>query len=385
MDKKFFVNNVLNDLSKSGRIFFYGFTSIAVYKKKQISVFKILTDLNIAKLAEYIPDLQFSGDLRYDSYFFIKDTPEKGNKGAAESEIIVTFFIVETEGTEETGEKDDFSYLKNFHNADPGNPLFQFFYSFKTKKFYSFSDSFFTNLKKDVYYIEELKSAGPEDIFDISHILSEIDMMIVIKNIHHEYIKDYFAEFDFVPYLPFINAVLTSKFPFRALTFLEDIGILKFIFPFLNKLRGVEQDRSLHPEGDVFEHTLTCFQFVKNPSLRLAFGLLLHDYGKAFKAPIKGFREHSNLGAREVRRILKPLGFNEPFIKDVEFLVEYHMINSYFYRISDWEKNEMFNNERGIDLLKLFKADTMGSIGKLDTYVDIISRLKKNKIKVNIN
>jgi hypothetical protein len=159
---------------------------------------------------------------------------------------------------------------------------------------------------------------------------------------------------------------------------------LQKIFPFINKLRGVKQDRSLHPEGDVFWHTLNCFQYIKNPSLRLSYGLLLHDYGKSIQTTGKGFKEHSSLGYREVKKILKQFGFFDPFIKEVEFLVEYHMINSYFYRINEKEKENIFGNELGMDLLKLFKADTMGSIGKLDTYLDIVSKLKKNKIKVKI-
>ena len=161
---------------------------------------------------------------------------------------------------------------------------------------------------------------------------------------------------------------------------MEKIRLLDLFFPFLNDLKGIEQDRYYHPEGDVFNHTINCFKYVTKPSLRLAYGLLLHDYGKSKTVYNNGFKDHSQLGSKNVKNILNPLGYDEYFIKDVEFLVEYHMINSYFYRISDDKKDQIFNNELGLDLLRLFKADTMGSIGKLDVYYDIVSNLKrKNK------
>ena len=53
------------------------------------------------------------------------------------------------------------------------------------------------------------------------------------------------------------------------------------------------------------------------------------------------------------------------------------MVNSYFHRLPDIHKKEMFDNDLGVDLIKLFKADTLGSIGKLDNYYDIVSKLKK--------
>ena len=45
-------------------------------------------------------------------------------------------------------------------------------------------------------------------------------------------------------------------------------------------MKGVQQPRAYHPEGDVFKHTKLLLKQLKNPDVVLAFGALLHDVGK---------------------------------------------------------------------------------------------------------
>ena len=264
------------------------------------------------------------------------------------------------------------------------NPLLFFIYSLNKNKYYSLNDEYFKDIKKNVFSAGSFERLKCIDILDLALLSGELDIEINYDKMEpFEQENDSDAKDQIKSFLPFIELILTSKNPYDSLIFLSKIGLLQIFFPFLNNIMGVEQDRSLHPEGDVFDHTLHCFQFVKRPSLKLAFGLLLHDYGKAFPSA-KHFSEHSTIGADKVKEILKPYGYDERFIDDVVFLVQYHMINSYFYRINDQEKLKIFNNELGQELLKLFKADTLGSVGKLDIYLDVVSKLKKiNKNSLN--
>ena len=353
------LNHILNDLSKEGKIFFYGSTALSRYfKKSDIKFIRVLTSLNIANLGKVISNLSFSKDYYFDCYLEL------------DNGIIATFL------TNEIQENNDYKYLYNVLNDYQSNPLLNFTYSLNKDKYYLLNDSYHNFLKSKIFNINSLSNINLEDLLDLSLISSELDIKINLNN-NEIFNNNNINKNDIKKYLSFLELVLTSKNPYNSLIFLNDVGVLKSFFPFLNNLIGIQQDRSLHPEGDVFEHTIHSFQFLKNPSLKLAYGLLLHDYGKKYFMNRKNFKEHSTLGAKKVVELLKPYGYSNEFIKDVKFLVEYHMINSYFYRLSDTHKKKMFDNELGSDLIKLFKADTLGSIGKLDNYYDIVSKLKK--------
>ena len=56
---------------------------------------------------------------------------------------------------------------------------------------------------------------------------------------------------------------------------------LREILPEISAMKGVEQPPEFHPEGDVFQHTrLMLDSLTPNPSVVLAFSVLLHDVGK---------------------------------------------------------------------------------------------------------
>ena len=61
---------------------------------------------------------------------------------------------------------------------------------------------------------------------------------------------------------------------------LDASGLLREILPEVAALKGVEQPPEFHPEGDVWTHTLIMLERLREPSLELALGVLLHDIGK---------------------------------------------------------------------------------------------------------
>ncbi|MBN2544174.1 MAG: HD domain-containing protein [Spirochaetes bacterium] len=357
------IKDLINNLSKSGKIFFYGSTAYFKYRRAPIKLYRILTDINIAKISQYINKIKFSKFLDFDCHAVFDDN------------ILITFL------TEDIPIEDDYSYLKAVYGKNK-NIFFNFFYQPIKDKFFILNNDFINSIKNKKFSSSYLGILSLENIIDYSYILSEMDINIEKNNPDYEIKDNYkpdnkdFSE-KIKSLLPFIEMVLTGKNPYNSLIFLNKTGLLDSIFPFLKLLKGIKQDRFLHPEGDVFDHTIHCFQNIKNPSLRLSYGLLMHDLGKLETKQNNGFHGHSMIGSKKVKSILSPLGYDREFIKDVEFLVQYHMVNSYFFNFTDNEKSNFFNNELGLDLLKLFKADLLGSIGRLDSYLDIISDLKK--------
>lgn len=351
------INSTLKELSKVGKLFFYGSTVYLYYKKRKIKLYKILTDINPAYLCQIVPNLIFSKNLEYDCY------------AKFDNNSYLVFLIKEFDI------KNDFEYLKKVYEENK-NILFSFFYKPETDRFFTLDKNIFSILKEPVKEEINLNVISLEEKIDLAFLCSEIDVDLSYR-VNSSNSNEHIDIDRITALLPFIELILTSRHPHKALLLLNQLEILDKIFPFLKDLKGVEQDRFLHPEGDVYQHTINCFHSLKNPNLRLSYGLLLHDYGKSETKTNKGFHGHSIAGSKKVKKFLTPFGYDNKFISDIEFLVEYHMVNAYFNKLTDEQKNRLFNNELGLDLLKLFKADLLGSIGRLDSYLDIISDLKR--------
>ena len=122
--------------------------------------------------------------------------------------------------------------------------------------------------------------------------------------------------------------MFTGPDPALALTLLDKSGLLKEVLPEVEKMKGVEQPRQFHPEGDVFRHTKLLMAQLKRPDPVLAFGCLLHDVGKpaTFKRADRiRFNGHETVGARMADQILTRLRFSNEFKEKVVACVDGHM------------------------------------------------------------
>ena len=76
-----------------------------------------------------------------------------------------------------------------------------------------------------------------------------------------------------------IARILTEGGARRGFELLDATGLLAEILPEVAALKGVAQPPEFHPEGDVWTHTLIMLEGLREPSLTLALGVLLHDVG----------------------------------------------------------------------------------------------------------
>ncbi|MGH9459758.1 MAG: CCA tRNA nucleotidyltransferase, partial [Vicinamibacteria bacterium] len=75
-------------------------------------------------------------------------------------------------------------------------------------------------------------------------------------------------------------SIFTGPHPEEGLRLLESYGLLSPLLPEVSAMKGVEQSKEYHPEGDVFAHTLKILSLLKRPTVSLAWAALLHDVGK---------------------------------------------------------------------------------------------------------
>ena len=127
-----------------------------------------------------------------------------------------------------------------------------------------------------------------------------------------------------------LTRMLTEGHARRAFELLDETGLLREVLPEIDAMKGVEQPREFHPEGDVFVHTLLLLENLPQPCpITLAWGALLHDVGKppTFRlAPDRiRFDDHVDVGVKMAEVICRRLRFSNDDSEQILALVDNHM------------------------------------------------------------
>jgi poly(A) polymerase len=120
-----------------------------------------------------------------------------------------------------------------------------------------------------------------------------------------------------------------------AVTWMDQVGLLGLILPEVQAMKGVEQDRVYHSEGDVWTHTLLLVRKAKAGVIP-QISALLHDVGKpqtqTIHPPEKPgelrrikFLDHENVGAEISDEILRRLKFENTVIEKVNKIIRLHL------------------------------------------------------------
>jgi poly(A) polymerase len=123
-----------------------------------------------------------------------------------------------------------------------------------------------------------------------------------------------------------LNKMLMTDSPDRAIRLLQVVGLSKYVFPELDRLIKLEQNK-YHKE-DAMQHTLSVVKGTpKNLVTRLM--ALFHDIGKEATKEVIGkeihFYRHEQIGAEMAKKILKRLKYPNDIVDAVVKGVENHM------------------------------------------------------------
>jgi poly(A) polymerase len=174
-----------------------------------------------------------------------------------------------------------------------------------------------------------------------------------------------------------LGKILTRGGSRRGFELMMSTTILREILPEINKLKGVEQPPRFHPEGDVWQHTLHMLELLPedgeaNENLCLAWGVLLHDVGKAVTRTEdeKGvhFYGHVQQGEKIADEIMQRLKFPRAQRETVLNLIRQHMV---FMNVQKMRPGRLKRFLRMPDFnlhLELHRLDCLASHGMLDNY-----------------
>jgi tRNA nucleotidyltransferase (CCA-adding enzyme) len=183
---------------------------------------------------------------------------------------------------------------------------------------------------------------------ELDNVCKSMDISAIsVERIH--------AEFD--------KLVMLSNRPSWGIYWLKDIGRLQEILPELAATIGIQQEKSWHPEGDVFEHSMQALDaavarfpllchpepvsgspaisdeilaFAGNDTVKklLCYAALCHDLGKVTTTRIIDGRlrslGHDSAGVAPARALCKRLTGNKKLIDQVALLVRHHMAPGHF-------------------------------------------------------
>ena len=175
-----------------------------------------------------------------------------------------------------------------------------------------------------------------------------------------------------------LSRILTEGNVRRGFELLDECDLLRFVLPEVKAFQGIAQPPEFHPEGDVWTHVLLMLNQLKQPTLTLALGVLLHDVGKPPTFSVSDrirFNGHAEVGAGMTRQILTRLKFSNDEIEQITALVAHHM------RFKDLFQMRVSTLKRFLRLphfeehLELHRLDTLASNGYTDAYRFAVEKL----------
>jgi putative nucleotidyltransferase with HDIG domain len=159
----------------------------------------------------------------------------------------------------------------------------------------------------------------------------------------------------------------------KGLRLLDRSGLLHWVLPEVEVMKGFEQGRRYHPEGDVYEHTCLVLANVDNRTEINVWAALLHDVGKpsTFRRNDEGkitFYDHPKVGAELAEKILTRLRLPNDDIDVITQVIGRHMDFLNIEKMNRATLRRFLGAETIENDLSMHRADCLGSTGGLMYY-----------------
>ena len=176
-----------------------------------------------------------------------------------------------------------------------------------------------------------------------------------------------------------INKMLCGPHPEKALELLSETGLLQVILPDIHAMKGVEQDKRFHPEGDVFAHTKLMLSHIRIPSVELGWAVLLHDVGKkACRTEDPDGRSHfyghEDRGADMTEMILREFKHPGEVIRKVTQAVRNHMRFASVQNMREAKLRRLIADSNFLLELELHRLDCISCHQFMDNYLYLIDK-----------
>ncbi|MCK4299112.1 MAG: CCA tRNA nucleotidyltransferase [Planctomycetes bacterium] len=176
-----------------------------------------------------------------------------------------------------------------------------------------------------------------------------------------------------------LRRLLVARRRKSGLRLMDAVGLLDVLLPEVTAGKGVLQG-GLHPEGDVFEHTLLSVAKLRRPRWPLVLAVLLHDVGKPatlVRRPHVTFYGHEEVGEQMARKVCARLKMSRRERESVAWLVRNHLRLLDAPKMRRGRLRQFLAHPLLDDLCELFRADALASSRDLTAY-DFVVAAKKD-------
>ena len=174
--------------------------------------------------------------------------------------------------------------------------------------------------------------------------------------------------------------------PSEALSLLSELGLLQFILPEVQALKGVPHIPSYSDDEDLWAHLLKMLEFlvIQNPvrSLTLAWSVVLHEVGKPVVARMneeKNFNGYEHESAKIAEKVADRLKLSRADTEQIVKMIVEHMKFRDVFQMRESTLQRWIREEYFEELLAFHKADAVSSDGNLAYYEFCLSRLEANR------
>ncbi len=171
-----------------------------------------------------------------------------------------------------------------------------------------------------------------------------------------------------------VAKILVSPNRVAGFDLLDRSGLLREIFPEVERLKGCEQPPEFHPEGDVFVHTRLMLSLLpEKVSLPLVLSVLFHDIGKP-PTQVRDetgrlrFNGHERVSAEMAEPILQRLRLSNAESESILDAVRNHMAFKDVQLMRKAKLKRFLARPTFEEEMELHRVDCLGSHGLLDNY-----------------
>jgi poly(A) polymerase len=173
-----------------------------------------------------------------------------------------------------------------------------------------------------------------------------------------------------------LEKLLASPARAAGIELLDGLSLLERILPEISALKGVEQSSQLHPEGDVYRHTLLALEEMEGSDFVTAMSVLLHDIGKPTALSKLGkFYGHESDGAEAAREVCDRLRISRADTDAICWAIVKHMVFKDARRMRESTLRRLLGHDSFPILLELHRADTVACRGDLSNCEFVRSKL----------
>jgi poly(A) polymerase len=174
--------------------------------------------------------------------------------------------------------------------------------------------------------------------------------------------------------------LFTGPAPGKGLDLLHESGLLRYVLPEVEAMRGMPESSGRNPAVDLFAHTRVMLDRLQKPSTVLVFGTLLLDVGRigvgeSGQKP----EEHAALGAKISRDICRRLRMSNEEIERIADLISTHTDLQRIEEMRESARRRLLCRPNIEDHLELLRVNCLSSQQKLDSYRNCVRIVEQHK------